>query len=139
MTDSYYKVRVEVDGIIYRGRHSVHQTGDRVYIDGRLVGVEVDNDGNPLAAPLPVARASADRGSRGCCGCGRDLTTPPSYHVELAQPSFPSECSATLPELCLQVIHPGEARRLRLRVILQPGRSPAPLQLHQKATPVHAP
>lgn len=56
MKDDEHKVRVEVDGIVYRGRSSVHQYGDRVYIDRKLVGVEVDNDGNPLAAPLPVAR-----------------------------------------------------------------------------------
>ncbi len=55
MSDDEYKVRVEVDGVVYRGRHSVHQYGDRVYIDRKLVGVEVDNDGNPLVAPLPVA------------------------------------------------------------------------------------
>lgn len=58
MSDDY-KVRVEVDGVVYRGRRSVHQIGDRVYIDGKLVGVEVDNDGNQLAdppQPLPVAR-----------------------------------------------------------------------------------
>lgn len=62
---SEYKVHVEVDGVVYRGRHSVHQRGDRVYVDGKLVGVECDNDGNPLAstlelaAPVPVTRRTA--------------------------------------------------------------------------------
>lgn len=50
MTDDARKVRVEVDGIIYRGRRSVSQVGSRVLIDGKIVGVEVDNDGNPLTS-----------------------------------------------------------------------------------------
>lgn len=49
------KVFVEADGIVYRGRHSVNQSGGRVWIDGKLVGVEVDNNGNPLVASLPTA------------------------------------------------------------------------------------
>jgi hypothetical protein len=53
--DQEYKVFVEVDGVVYRGRYSVNQDGKRVYIDGKLVGVEVDNNGEPLtASPLPV-------------------------------------------------------------------------------------
>lgn len=51
-----YKVFVEVDGVVYRGRRSVRQDGDQVRIDGKLVGVDVDNDGNPLSVTLPSAR-----------------------------------------------------------------------------------
>ena len=59
MSDDERKVRVEVDGVVYRGRHSVHQYGNRVYIDRKLVGVECDHDGNPLVAPLPAARVAS--------------------------------------------------------------------------------
>lgn len=58
MSDDERKVYVEVDGVIYRGRRSVNQSGSRVWIDGKEVGVEVDNNGDPLAAPLPVAHAA---------------------------------------------------------------------------------
>ncbi len=73
MSDDEYKVRVEVDGVVYRGRRSVHQNGGRVYIDGKLVGVEVDNDGDPLVASqvdddgdsvtvrMPLPRARVER------------------------------------------------------------------------------
>lgn len=51
MSDSDYKVRTEVDGVVYRGRRSVVMDGRTVRIDGKLVGVEVDNDGNQLRHP----------------------------------------------------------------------------------------
>lgn len=57
MSNDEYKVRVEVDGVVYRGRRSVHQKGEHVWIDGKLVGVEVDNDGN-LLVDLPVPKES---------------------------------------------------------------------------------
>jgi len=62
---SDHKVYSEVDGIVYRGRRSVHMSGKRIWIDGREVGVEVDNNGDPLlpeALPgieLPAAPGSA--------------------------------------------------------------------------------
>lgn len=59
MTDDY-KVFVVVDGVTYRGRRSVNQRGNKVWIDGMLVGVDVDNDGNQLevVADGPVERES---------------------------------------------------------------------------------
>jgi hypothetical protein len=48
------KVHTEVDGVIYRGRRSVHMSGNRVWIDGQEVGVEVDNNGDPLVTTLPI-------------------------------------------------------------------------------------
>jgi hypothetical protein len=48
------KVHIEVDGIVYRGRRSVHKAGNRVWIDGQEVGVEIDNNGDPLATTLPI-------------------------------------------------------------------------------------
>jgi len=47
------KVYTEVDGVVYRGRRSVHMSGRRVWIDGQEVGIEVDNNGEPLATLLP--------------------------------------------------------------------------------------
>lgn len=47
------KVYIEVDGVVYRGRRSVHTSGNRVWIDGQEVGVEVDGNGDPLATSLP--------------------------------------------------------------------------------------
>jgi hypothetical protein len=43
-----------VDGITYSGYFSVHQKGKRVWIDGKEVGVECDNDGEPLATAVAV-------------------------------------------------------------------------------------
>lgn len=42
------KVISEVDGVVYRGRHSVRISAGRIWIDGKEVGVEIDKDGNPL-------------------------------------------------------------------------------------------
>lgn len=56
LEDDARPVRVEVDGGVYRGRYSVCQRDDVVYIDGKRVGVDVDHDGNPLVMPLPAAR-----------------------------------------------------------------------------------
>jgi hypothetical protein len=55
MSDDDRRVMVQFGDVIYRGRHSVNQRGDVVHIDGKLVGVEVDCNGDPLTAPLPVA------------------------------------------------------------------------------------
>jgi hypothetical protein len=65
VNDSEYKVRVESDGVVYRGRHSVHQRGSHVYIDGKLVGVEVNNDGNSLSSA--VVRSSQLSGAGVIC------------------------------------------------------------------------
>lgn len=52
---SDHKVYSEADGVVYRGRRSVHMSGKRVWIDDREVGVEVDNNGDPLLPEaLPV-------------------------------------------------------------------------------------
>jgi hypothetical protein len=48
------KVHIEVDGVVYRGRRSVNMSSSRIWIDGQEVGVEVDNNGDPLAAALPL-------------------------------------------------------------------------------------
>ena len=62
------KVRVEVDGAIYQGRHSVHQSGERVWIDGGEVGVDVDCDGDPIRRPsAPALLLHPYRASPGGC------------------------------------------------------------------------
>lgn len=56
------KVRTEVDGVVYRGRRSVHMSGSRVWIDGQAVGV--DNNGDPIvctAGTLPIAASPRKR------------------------------------------------------------------------------
>lgn len=48
MAELEHKVFVTVDDVVYAGRRSVTQIGDRVWIDGREAGVECDNFGDPL-------------------------------------------------------------------------------------------
>lgn len=50
------KVYMAVEGVVYRGRRSVHMSDNCIWIDGRQVGVEVDNNGDPIDLPeaLPV-------------------------------------------------------------------------------------
>jgi hypothetical protein len=50
MARRHHAVMQKFDGL------RANQDGKRVYIDGKLVGVEVDTDGNPLGTPLPNAR-----------------------------------------------------------------------------------
>lgn len=47
---SEHKVFVTIGDTQYRGRRSVSQNGNRVWIDGMLVGAECDNNGNTLAS-----------------------------------------------------------------------------------------
>ncbi len=58
MNDDAYKVRVEFDvyAIVILMNATLPMVDDT--IDGKLIGVEVEvnNDENPLAAPLPAAR-----------------------------------------------------------------------------------
>jgi hypothetical protein len=57
-SEGKYSVWVEVDGVTYRGRRSVHQHGGRVWIDDGEVGVDVDRDGNPIQLSSGLASSS---------------------------------------------------------------------------------
>ncbi len=59
-------VTCEFDGIVYKGRQSVYMNGktNQVFIDGRIVGIDCDENGDDLRWSHPIPQAESITKSR---------------------------------------------------------------------------
>lgn len=64
-----FKVTCEIDGVVYKGKNSVYFNGEtkQVFIDGKIVGIDCDENGDDLRwkhSVEPIPQVCLTRESR---------------------------------------------------------------------------